>query len=258
MRPLRGNRYVKATLKKVFGRASRESKDPREKIHFLHIGKTAGTQFELLADHLNATQTGFRIIKENHLFDLRNLSIGQPYLFSIRSPHGRFKSGFYSRKRQGLPRYDNPWSPYEVPAFEWFEHANDLAEALFEDGKQGYRAMSALQAIGHCAKQQVQWFNKCGTFMEVNPPLAILRQEHFGDDVALLLGQLNVDAADMTMSEDDDKAHKTDYSDIPPLSEKALINLRMWYAPDYEFCKWCDRWVEETKASGSFSFANAT
>jgi hypothetical protein len=222
--------------------------DSRAPIHFLHIGKTAGTQFELGADQINARNDRWRIIKENHLTDLRNLKLGDHFLFSIRAPHGRFMSGFYSRKRQGRPRYDNPWSPYEAQAFAWFDHANDLAEALFAEGEAGYRAMCALQSIGHLAKGQIDWFAKTGTFFEVHPPMAILRQEHFKADMAAFLARIGVDPASVALDSDPDRAHRTDYADIPPLSDKARANLRRWYAQDYEFHKWCEAWIAAHQA----------
>jgi hypothetical protein len=116
-------------------------------------------------------------------------------------------------------------------------------EALFEEGDAGFRAMCALQAIGHCAKQQIQWFNKTGTFFDVHPPMAILRQERFAEDMAGFLRQIGHDSEAVALCDDPDRAHRTDYTDTPPLSEKALANLRAWYRPDYEFYKWCGQWV---------------
>src|SRR5215469_6421945 len=102
----------------------------RTTIHFLHIGKNAGTQIKFVAQQINQNDENCRIVTHPHEVKLGHLPQGARYFFSIRNPLTRFKSAFYSRKRKGLPRFFLDWSAEEKQVFSSFEHANDLAEAL--------------------------------------------------------------------------------------------------------------------------------
>ena len=152
-------------------------------------------------------------------------------------------SGFYSRKRKGLPRIYSEWSRHEKRAFSYFEHANDLAEALFDDGVRGYNAICAIKSIFHCSMDQVGWFDCSGYFLDINPPVAIIRLEKFENDVRLFLTRIGVDSG-VWFSTDPVARHSNDYSLVPELSEKAQNNLYNWYRQDYEFYRMCEAWIE--------------
>ncbi len=49
----------------------------------------------------------------NYVYILRNITEGEGIIFFLRDPTSRFVSGFYSRQRQGQPRYYSPWSSDE-------------------------------------------------------------------------------------------------------------------------------------------------
>lgn len=220
------------------------SADGKQSISFLHIGKTGGTQIEKIIGRINELDGPVRILKHSHDVILRNIPFDQPYFFGIRDPASRFKSGFYSRKRMGRPAYDVPWSRYEANAFAEFEHANDLAEALTAPGDLGRRAFAAIKSIKHTGMDQVDWFVHCGEIFEVRPPLAIIRQENFDDDLATVLAAIGVAAEDV-VDREPGRAHRNSYEGIPPLSELALRNLRAWYHQDYEFYRHCVSWIEQ-------------
>jgi hypothetical protein len=216
--------------------------DRRENIHFLHIGKNAGTHVKFLARHVNKTSKTIRIVSHTHNVRLFEIPPEDPFFFAIRNPAERFKSGFYSRKRKGQPRIYRDWSEHEARAFSEFEHANDLAEALFEEGYRGFRALCAIKSISHCSMDQIGWFNRSGYFLEVRKPIWIIRQEKFDNDIARLALKLGVNFAHI--GEIDAKtAHRNDYSGIPPLSDKAQKNLREWYRQDFEFYRCCEDWI---------------
>lgn len=216
-------------------------------IHFLHIGKNAGTQFSYVADKINQSPVDIAVMVHKHRVTLQDLPEGEEYLFSIRKPASRFKSGFYSRKRKGAPRNFSEWTAYEAKAFARFEHANDLAEALFEEGDAGRDAMYAIKSISHTARDQVNWFIKCGYLSEVRPPVHIIRQEHYAEDLQVFAKK--IDAEDCVVVEDDAlRAHTNDYSDIPELSEKAVANLQRWYVQDEAFYRHCEAWIEANGA----------
>jgi hypothetical protein len=102
----------------------------RADILFLHIGKAAGSQIGALSKKIGE-QAGVSISIMPHQIGLRDIPRKKPFFFSIRNPMARFKSGFYSRKRQGLPLHPRAWTPQEAMTYADFEHANDLAEVLF-------------------------------------------------------------------------------------------------------------------------------
>jgi hypothetical protein len=167
----------------------------------------------------------------------------EAYFFSIRNPVTRFRSAFYSRKRMGQPRYYSKWSPHEAVAFSHFEHANALAEALFDDGEAGRRAFAAIKSIRHTAQNQSDWIYAFGNFLEVHPPFAIIRQERFGEDIIAFQQKLGIAAPEL-LQKDPLESHMNDYGDAPELSGRAVDNLSRWYAQDFAFYRMCDDWIE--------------
>jgi len=209
---------------------------------YLHIGKTAGTQVALVSQQL--ARHGIQIELLSHGTKLKKIASGVPYFFSIRDPLSRFMSGFYSRKRKGQPRYNIAWSPYEVYAFGLFEHANDLAESLLRNDALGRAATRAITAIRHTAMHQIEWF-ECVLNFDLRPPVWIIRQERFAEDLAVLLDRLDVPGGldAVRISTDPRLAHENDYTGVPGLSELARRNLRSWYARDFAFHDLCLDWL---------------
>jgi hypothetical protein len=212
-----------------------------KKLHFLHIGKNAGTQMGNVAQQINADGR-FHITKHPHYMKLINIPENEDFFFSIRSPETRFYAGFYSRKRKGQPRGFAEWTPFESEAFTDFEHANDLAEALFEPGHVGLRAMCAIKSIFHCAEDQVNWFPQMGYFLRIRVPLMIVRKEHFESDVTFLFRLLGMTSKPL-FDRSAIGSHANNYADVPALSPKAMSNLRRWYAQDFEFNEKLNHWL---------------
>ena len=118
----------------------------RRTVHFLHLRKNAGTQIKFVAQQINENNENCWVESHKHRVRLNDLPPEAEHFFSIRDPITRFKSAFYSRKRKGQPRIFIDWSPEEKEIFSTFEHANDLAEALFEDSSRGSLAFGAMKA----------------------------------------------------------------------------------------------------------------
>ena len=98
-------------------------------VHVLHIGKTGGTALqEALKDNLRTSK--YKIKLHGHNFKLKNVPKGASVVFFVRNPMDRFISAFYSRKREGRPRFDNPWRRSEKRAFSMFNTPDELAVAL--------------------------------------------------------------------------------------------------------------------------------
>jgi sulfotransferase famil protein len=212
-------------------------------IHYLHIGKTAGTQIKNIITQINQTNHNCHITAHPHHIQLRHLKSGYEYFFSIRSPLTRFVSGFYSRKRKGRPRYNREWSDHERRCFTIFQHANELAEALFEDNNAGLQAFSAIKSIEHCAYNQSDFFNSMGFIFEIRQPTAIIRQEFFIEDTRNFCNVLGLDLS-VSISDDPMVVHANEYAGCPPLSDKAIRNLREWYRQDFDFYGHCCRWID--------------
>jgi hypothetical protein len=207
-------------------------------IAFLHIGKNAGTE---IADRMTMLNKSGEISfeKMDHSVRLRNLAPRQQYFFSIRDPVTRFVSGFYSRKRMGRPRLDLPWSRHESLSFRDFDHANDLAESLFRDCSVGRDASAAMNSIFHINAFQADWFQGKGHFLELRPPIWIIRVEHLEEDLRAFADRLGVSLGDQN-----GRLHHNDYSNTPPLSRLAKSNLLRWYQRDVEFYRQCQHWIE--------------
>lgn len=218
----------------------------RKKINYLHVGKCAGSQLRLICAQINEIQSQVEIVSHGHAIGLENLPVSEPYFFSNRHPFSRFVSGFYSRKRKGLPKRHVEWSPHEEHAFGLFEHANDLAESLFHPGELGIKAFSAMKAIEHTARNQADWFRLQGFFLYRDPPIWIIRQEHFNVDLGMFMdrAELGELKSAITVTRDPVLAHKNDYAGIPELSNKARRALRRWYAQDFEFHRACAEWIK--------------
>ncbi|MGA7269432.1 MAG: hypothetical protein WBX21_16890 [Aestuariivirga sp.] len=209
---------------------------------FLHIGKNAGTQIMFLAQQLKPH--GVTVHQLPHDAKLCRLPEKLPYFFSIRNPISRFKSGFYSRKRKGQPRLYVEWSKHEAFAFQNFEHANDLAEALFRTDALGRMATQAIQSIRHTSMQQIDWFERVAV-LDLRPPVWIIRQEKLEEDFNTLLGRMGlpITCGDLKLATDSMAAHANDYGTAPDLSPGARDNLSRWYARDFVFYDLCVDWM---------------
>jgi hypothetical protein len=215
-------------------------------IHFLHIGKCAGTSIKLFISSVNEKNGAVTIISHGHSIALSDLPATARYFFPIRDPITRFYSGFYSRKRKGQPRLYSEWSEAERLVFGHFPHANDLAENLFADSVAGRRAFLAMKSIGHVSQPQHSWFDNVEEILTTRPPICILRQEHLEQDLRFLARKLGL-SEDFSMETDPVKSHRNDYSDAPPLSSHAIANLKQWYAADLQFHKLANAWIDENQ-----------
>lgn len=225
-------------------RRIRRSTAKRRVIYFLHIGKAAGSQVKQAIAQINKQQNAVSMQAMRHDITLSDIPEPADYFFSIREPISRFRSGFYSRKRCGQPLNNIPWTPYEAQAFATFEHANELAEALFSEGELGMRALAAMKSIEHTAQDQIDWFAKTGDIFTVRPPIWVLRQEQFEQDFATFLARAGITVIPK-LRVDPVGAHGNNYSSSLPLSEKAKSNLRRWYSQDYAFYEAVETWMAQ-------------
>ena len=93
----------KRRLKKIYP-PGLDAEQRKDLVHFLHLGKNAGTTIKALVRKINQEAKTTLIAAHGHRITLSDLPKDAVYFFSIRDPIARFYSGFYSRKRKGAPR----------------------------------------------------------------------------------------------------------------------------------------------------------
>jgi hypothetical protein len=192
----------------------------RERIHFLHIGKTGGTAVRHALE--SAAPSRYEFVFHPHAVTLADVPGDDRVVFFLRDPLSRFTSGFWSRFRQGLPRYPSPWSDDEMRAFVRFRTPNDLAVSL-----PGDEAVQAMKAIEHVRSWQSDWLEG----LDNNRIFAFGFTESLATDFAALTERLGVVAQ---LPTDPVAAHRNPEWLDRQLSDQAVENLRGWYSRDLE------------------------
>ena len=215
--------------------------NPSRVIHVLHVAKTAGSALKRVAQAINRQQSGVRFMIYGHRKTLDDLPHGSEYVFATRDPVTRFRSAFLSRQRKGRPLYDLPWNELEGRIFSAFNSPDELAGVLFSGGELSELANEGMRHVPHF-KFQARYTDGVPDFLETRPPLSILRQERFNDDLNQLLLTLGICAVevDQIVSQ---RIHANTYQPRHTLSAHSESNLRRWYASDYEYIERCNDWI---------------
>lgn len=209
----------------------------KKPIHFLHIGKTAGTAIK------NSFGSKEFCVYGKHLFIFHGHTIGlseipnkESVFFIVRDPISRFVSGFYSRYRMGMPRTYNPWKNGEEEAFKEFSNPNSLAEALScNDGDKRKHASEAMRSIGHVKTSYYDWFQSPETLKSnIDRIQFVAVQEDLNAEFERLKCFFNLPDS-IRLPKDDIRSHKNPISFNRELSLIATENLRNHYKSEYEF-----------------------
>lgn len=218
-----------------------------ERIHFLHIGKTGGTAVK---EALQAASVpGKRILLGSHSVTLADVPPGEACFFFVREPVARFVSGFYSRQRQGRPRYNIPWSVGEEKAFGAFDTPGALALAL-SSADEGRReaAVQAMRSIGHVRDSYWKWLvSEDDLRRRRGDILFVGSQEHLGRDVGMLSQRLGVELA---LPSDEVSSHRMPGHLSRDLDPQAVRNLADWYRDDYRCLALLLEWFPHLPAYG--------
>jgi hypothetical protein len=198
----------------------------------LHLPKTGGTA---LRDVLGPVAPSHGIRLHGHKVHLRDVPEDEGVFFFVREPSARFVSGFNSRLRKGLPRYDIPWSEKEALAFGRFATANHLAEALGSDDHEERRAAErAMTGIRQLRPLYSDWLED-EAYLESRRSSIVLvgRTEHADADFERLKQVLQL-PADLKLPRDPVSTHATPPGFDTALSERGRRNVLGWYRRDVE------------------------
>jgi hypothetical protein len=157
-------------------------------------------------------------------------------MFVLRDPVDRFVSGFYSRKRQGMPRYYNPWSEGEREAFSRFETPDELARALSaDDGTRRREAAKAMHNIRHVNVMYRDWLGSVESLRSRWTQIFWVGwQPTLGFDFAALIDKIGL-SNEVELPKDEVNAHRTPHDGAKNLCDEAVRNLEKWYEDDYSF-----------------------
>lgn len=209
-------------------------------LHLLHIGKTGGTALTYAIERYQPERGPYVISVHPHGVRLSDIPRGEGVLFFLRDPVSRFVSGFYSRQRQGQPRYFYPWTPGERAAFEHFTTPGQLATALYStDVNQRERARTAIRSIEHLRCPYWYWFENEEYFRaRLEDVFFIGFQERLNEDFEILKAMLGW-PAEATLPTDDVLAHRNVSHLDRTLDEDAVANVKRWYQDDYVLIELC-------------------
>lgn len=226
----------------------------------LHNAKTAGSALrDVIEQHQHRTQTT-HVQMFGHSMTLP-LFVGTypeaKAIFFIRDPISRFVSSFYSRLRQGQPRYYFPWSGKEKAAFHQFSTPNQLAEALSSINllkrRQAYIAMNSIR---HVKSRYSDFLGSIDFLNETSKHIALIgHQPDFDSDLAHIKKLLSI-SDDITAPNDDIGTHRNPKIIDRALSMLAIENLENWFRVDYEIYRWCLAFREARLASLFMPFSS--
>ena len=240
-------------LKRTVGSLLRGTHDRQPvPVHFLHIGKTGGTALKHAIGRAQESSSGdkarlpYVVHLHGHAVGLRGIPVGEKYFFFVRDPVSRFVSGFYSRQRQGKPRYSGQWSEQERDAYQRFGTPDRLASALSStNDEERASAETAMRSIPHVRDSYWKWFGSEEYFMtRLDDLLFIGFQKHLSEDFEILKSRLRL-PNDLALPDDDFHSHANPRHLDRTLGDAAVENLHKWYEEDFRFLKLCDKVVRE-------------
>ena len=201
------------------------SSSAQPRTHLLHVPKTGGTALKVAFKSAAA-----EIVLHGHRTRFADIAPGDKVIIVVRHPLTRYVSAFWSRFRQGRPRYEVPWSSAETKAFEQFATPNVLAEALFNP-LTADAATQAMRSIAHVNRMLSHWISHDELEERRDDILYLARQDVLAQDFRRLKRLLDIPTS-AELPQDDVEAHRMPASLDSTLSESATANLRRWYRDD--------------------------
>jgi hypothetical protein len=207
---------------------------PKKKVHFLHVGKTGGTAIKSVLSHYTETSK-YTITLHGHGTSIIDIPKGEMVILFLREPISRFISGFYSRQRQGRPRYNLKWSPQERAVFEAFSTPNAIACALADGNDDAIEAMTSIQHF----RMYKCWYKDFDYFeSRMQDILFIGFQETLSDGFFELKSILGI-PENILLPTDDIIAHKNPDNLNKSIEKRGISALEKWYKNDLVFYSMC-------------------
>jgi hypothetical protein len=210
-----------------------------KKVHLIHIPKTGGSALKVALSQQLLTER-YQIVLHRHSWTLNDLKNGEYVMFFIRDPISRFVSAFFSRLREGRPRYHVPWSIEESRAFELFPYPSALAESL-SSSDLGLRseARHAMCCIKHVKSPLARWLISPAYLLGVQEQILFVgSQESLNEDFEFVKHIVGLHRSIMLPISHIEMHKRPEYQD-PVLSELAIENLAEWFKEDFEFLNVC-------------------
>lgn len=207
-------------------------------VHFIHIGKTGGTAIRTALKNHNKPfiNNKYIIFSHPHFVGLQHAWKGEKVFFFIRNPIDRFVSGFYSRKRKGMPHLYNEWTTGEAKAFNEFSTPNELAVSLTSENQViRNSAYDAMRSIGHLRTSYWDWFkNEACLENHFDDIIFVGSQKNLNTDFESLKKLLDIPES-YKLPTDKVNQHKNPENADKHLTNKAIENLQWWYKKDIYF-----------------------
>lgn len=217
-------------------------------VHFLHVGKTGGSAVKHTLKHYHP-RGRVAVFLHGHKVTLRDIPEGEGVIFFLRDPISRFISSFYSRQREGRPRYIMPWTVEEREAFEYFRTPGQLAEGISSANlEERDRAHKAMRSIQHVRSSYWDWFEGEDYFRSRLPDIFFIGfQERLTEDFLILRSKLELpDHAELP--DDEIISHRSPPGLDKTLRDQAIENLKKWYEKDFEFVRLCEEVLQQRSA----------
>ncbi len=208
----------------------------KPQLHFIHVGKTGGSAIAFALKGYTKNHV-YHIRFQGHKTKLTDIPVGEKLFFCVRDPIDRFVSGFYSRQRQGRPKYNSPWRKAEEIAFGIFKTPNELALALSsDDDTRKANAEFAMHSIAHVKSSYWDWFVDASYFKKRIPDILFVCHQHrLQEDFKQLRNILGIPVDVELPAKNLVAAHANPVGLDRGLEDQAKRNLQSWYAADYTF-----------------------
>lgn len=193
------------------------------KLHFLHIGKTGGSELKRRFNAINKMTGKTTILNRGHQILGADLASSDNYIISLRDPLRRFESAFHSLRSQGV----RDLSEVEKQLFKRFPGVNDIAQALRPDSPHRSDAVFFMLYIRHFSQRQANFLR--GIDYIQRPPMFVFRSESLDNDFEVFCEAIGVEAMDIPFGNSNSTPAGDSYEQLN--AENAEI-IRGWYAED--------------------------
>ncbi len=200
----------------------------RQYLHFLHVGKTAGSSLKLLIQEAHTTEK-YRPKMHDHGTRLRDIPSQDAVGFFVRDPIERFISAFHHHLREGRPDYYVPNTLAQNMGFTLFPAVEDLVNGLcYGDTKERQLAEWTIQANEHLSRPLTHWFSKEELQQRKEQIAFVGDQKNFNQDLKRLEGLLGVEFSETPTK------HMSAGKNPSLQDENLQTALRDYLAADYE------------------------